>query len=219
MRHPAPYPVSLIVAGRRCLVVGGGRVAARKVAGLVASGARVTVVAPEVLATIDDLGAEVHRRPYRRGEAGNYRLVVTATGDPAVDGTVADDAEAAGIWVNSADDVAHCSFLLPSVHRDGRVTVAVSTGGASPALATWLRHRIAATLGDGLAPLADLLDEVRRRLQATGRPTESVDWQRLLDGPLPAVVRDGHLDTAYRLLAEATGEPPPTGLSPPTGEP
>lgn len=138
-------------------------VAARKVAGLVESGARVTVVAPEVVAPIDGLAATVHRRPYRAGEAAAYRLVVTATGVPEVDRAVAADADAARVWVNSADDVAHCTFLLPSVHRDGPVTVAVSTGGASPALATWLRRRMGAAAGEGLGTLAGLLNGARLR--------------------------------------------------------
>ena len=86
---------------------------------------------------------DVQIRPYERGEAAAYRLVVTATGDPDVDGAVYADAEEAGVWVNSADDTEHCTFMLPAVHRDGPVSVAVSTGGTSPALAGWLRGRVA----------------------------------------------------------------------------
>lgn len=204
------YPVSLVVAGQPCLVVGGGPVAARKVEGLTDAGARVTVVAPRVVPTIERLATAVadvalERRRYRDGEAGAYRLVVTATGAPEVDAAVAADARAAGVWVNSADDAAHCTFLLPSVHRDGPVTVAVSTGGASPALATWLRRRVADACGDGLAALAELLEDARRRVQASGRPTGSVDWQALLDGPLPELVRQGRLEDARHLLDRAIG--------------
>jgi siroheme synthase-like protein len=232
---PVLYPVSLDVAGRSCLVVGGGTIAAGKVAGLLAAGAVVTVVAPDVDAAIDALATAgdpandstansgtandstaddgtaepggpgsvtVRRRPYRAGEAADYRLVVTATGIAAVDGTVAADATAAAVWVNSADDPGRCTFHLPSVHRDGPVSVAVSTGGASPALAIWLRRRAADALGTGLGDLAGLLDEARRRLQAAGRPTSSVDWPAVLDGPLPQLVRDGRLDEARQLLTD-----------------
>ncbi len=101
----------------------------------------------------------LERRPYGRGDASGFRLVVTATGNPEVDGAVYADAEAAGVWVNSADDRAHSSFILPAVHRDGAVTVSVSTGGLSPALASWLRTRLAAQCGDGLGTLAQLLGD------------------------------------------------------------
>jgi siroheme synthase-like protein len=118
------YPVSLSVAGRLCLVVGGGHVAARKVGGLLACGAVVHVIAPDVC---DDLlaltGISVERRRYAAGDVTGYRLVISATGDPEVDGAVSADAEAAGVWVNSADDPEHCTFIVPSVHRDGAVTV------------------------------------------------------------------------------------------------
>jgi len=179
------YPVGLVVAGRPVLVVGGGRVAARKVADLVACGARVTVVAPEVdpaLAERDDVAVE--RRPYRPGEAAAYRLVVTATGDRAVDQQVFDDADAAGVWVNSADDPERCTFTLPAVVRRDPVVVAVATGGHSPALATWLRRRLEAELGPEVAVLAGLLGEARSRVRAGGRSTEDLDWQALLDGGL-----------------------------------
>jgi precorrin-2 dehydrogenase / sirohydrochlorin ferrochelatase len=205
--RPADYPVSLVVAGRPCLVVGGGPVAARKIGALARCGARVTVVAPEVVPDIDALAETwaltVDRRPYRTGEAAGYRLVVTATGIPDVDAAVAGDAEAAGVWVNSADDVDNCTFLLPSVHRDGRVSIAVSTGGASPALATWIRRRVAEVCGPDLGALADLLEEARRDLQGRGRKTSGVDWQALLDGPLPGLVAAGKLDEARRLVAKA----------------
>jgi siroheme synthase-like protein len=214
---PVPmYPVVLRIEGRRCLVVGGGPVAARKVAELARCGALVTVVAPDIdpaieyLTDVEGAGTvQVARRLYRDGEAADYRLVVTATGHPDVDRTVAADAEAAGVWVNSADDAAHCTFILPSVHRDGSVSIAVSTGGASPALATWLRHEVAEILGDNLGALAELLREARHRLMAEGRSTTSVDWAALLEGPLPALVRDGDIVGARALLAEVTRLSPP----------
>lgn len=215
---PALYPVALKVAGQPCLVVGGGRVAAGKVTGLVRCGAAVTVVAPEIGDAVSALAGSsaatgpgsvaMERRPYRDGEAAGYRLVVTATGSAEVDAAVMADAEAAGVWVNSVDDPDHSTFHLPSVHRDGPVVVAVSTGGASPALSIWLRRRAGEVLGTDLGTLAAVLEEARRRLQAAGRPTDSVDWQALLDGPLPQLVADGRLDDARRLLAEATAGPP-----------
>jgi len=202
----AYLPVSLNVDGRPCLVVGGGPVAARKARNLIDCGARVTVLAPELCAEMSALEPITHlARRYRSGDAASYRLVLTATGDPAVDGEVFTDAEADGVWVNSADDPGHCSFILPAVHRDGPVSVAVSTSGSSPALASWLRRRIADDLGDGLGDLAQLLAEARRRLHDAGRSTEAVDWAVLLNGPLPALVRAGRLAEAQVLVDQATG--------------
>ena len=147
----------------------------------------------------------LERRPYGKGEAAAFRLVVTATGIPEVDGAVYDDAEAAGVWVNSADDVAHSSFILPAVHRDGAVTVSVSTGGLSPALASWLRTRLATDCGDGIGVLAQLLGEARARVKESGRSSESVDWGQLLDGPLLELVRAGALDEARAAIAAVAG--------------
>ena len=211
MAPSAPlYPVSLVVAGRKCLVVGGGRVAARKVEGLLNCGARVTVVAPDVVEAIRSRAVDppaeaagsltIETRPYRSPEAADYRLVVTATGHPEVDHAVFADAEAAGVWVNSADDVDNCSFLLPAVHRAGTVTVAVSTGGASPALAGWLRSRVAGGLDFDVAVVAELLDEARRLVKDTGTSTESLDWDRILESRVVPLVRQGRIDEARAVL-------------------
>jgi siroheme synthase-like protein len=196
----------LDLRGRPCLVVGGGPVAARKASGLLGCGATLTVVAPQVCEALTRLTpVTIERRPYATGEARAYRLVVTATGIPAVDGAVFADADAAGVWVNSADDGPHSSFILPSVHRDGRVCVAVSTGGASPALASWLRRTLAGVAGPGLGELAELLSQARQRLHEAGRSTEDIDWTSLLDGPLPALVRHGEHAQARAILEAATG--------------
>jgi siroheme synthase-like protein len=146
----------------------------------------------------------VERRPYRTPEAGDYRLVVTATGVPAVDHQVFVDAEAAGVWVNSADDLDNCAFLLPAVHRDGPVTVAVSTAGASPALAQWLRTRVAEAIGPDVGVLAGLLDEARSAVKAAGRSTEDLDWSTALESVVP-LVREGRVDEARTVLAGFTG--------------
>jgi uroporphyrin-III C-methyltransferase len=172
----------LTVDGRRCLVVGGGNGAARKVEGLVAAGAVVTAIAPRIDPHIETLGVTVERRPYRAGDAGaGFRLVITATDDPAVNAAVYAEAEAAGVWVNSADDPEHCSFTLPAIHRDGDVTVAIGTGGQSPAFAAWLRDRVRDALPRDAADLVRRLAAERRAVQAAGESTEARDWRPRID--------------------------------------
>lgn len=208
VEHPV-YPVNLIVDGRRCLVVGGGPVALHKVRGLVGAGARVTVVAPELEPEIVELArgaatgdAEVvaETRPYRRGEAAGYRLVVAASGDPAANQQVYDDAEAAGVWVNSADDPERCTVTLPARLRQGRLTVTVSTAGHSPAVAAWLRDRLAEELGPEYDQLIGLLSEERTRMQSEGRSTEDLDWRSALDSGILELVRAGRLEAARERL-------------------
>lgn len=221
--HPSPsgpgYPVVLDLSGRHCLVVGGGPVAARRARGLLAAGARVTVVSPEVIDALDrlassspptaDLGLE--RRRYRAGEASGYHLVVTATGVPEVDRAVVSDALAAGVAVNSADGDAPGSVQLPAVHRQGPVVVAVSTGGASPALARWLRDRIAGSLPPSLAVVAGLLEEARAAVREAGRPTDSVDWEAAIADLVVPLVEAGRIDEARSGLL-ALCSPPGTEM-------
>lgn len=198
------FPAALDLRGRPCLVVGGGRVAARKVRSLLDCGAAVTVIAPEVTEAIETaLRAEgrrpkgaapalrVRRRAYQRGDVAGHWLAIAATGVRAVDRAVFEDGEAFRVFVNAADDPASCSLLLPAVLRRGPVSVAVSTSGSSPALARWLRDRLAAVAGVELAELARLLAELRGRLHAAGRSTEGAAWEELLDGGLAELVARG----------------------------
>jgi len=195
------YPVNLVVAGRRCLVVGGGRVAAQKATELVACGAEVHVVAPRIdPATAAIEGVVCHARVYERGEVEGYRLAITATDDPDVNERVYLDGEAAGVWVNSADDPANCAFTLPSRVRQGPLLVTFSTGGNSPALATWLRRRFSEEIGPEYLTLMGLLAEERSRLQREGVPTESLDWQGALDSGMLDLVREGRLAEAKERL-------------------
>jgi precorrin-2 dehydrogenase / sirohydrochlorin ferrochelatase len=191
---PVPYPVNLVLSGRRVLVVGGGAVALRKVQGLLASDAVVTVVAPAVVDELVSLPVTVERRPYRAGEAREgYRLVVTATDQVEVNQMVHDDAEAAGVWVNAADDPARCTFTLPAVVRRGAVQLTASTGGASPALSAWLRARLEHEFGAELATVAAALAERRRALHDAGASTEAVDWTPIIEHELEAA--RGHRPT------------------------
>ena len=171
------YPIMLDLSGVEVLVVGGGMVAHRKIEGLLRAGAKVTVVAQSAIDSIRSMPVLLVVRGYEPADLDDVLLVITATDDPAVNASVSADAIARGIWVNSADDPANCTFTLPAVARDGAVTVAVSTGGASPALASHLRGEIEDWLGQiGAADAAVALAAQRRELQADGVSTESIDW-------------------------------------------
>ena len=182
-----------------------------KIDGLLACGASVTVVAPELhvavrvltdagaIAAIGESPLELQIRSYAAGEAADYELVIAATGVEAVDDAVHRDARAAGVWVNVADDPARCSFVLPAVAHNGAVSIAVSTGGSSPASAGWLRDRVLEALPARVGDLAALLDEGRRRVHERHESTEALDWRGLLDGPLPDMVGRGDMDRAAPL--------------------
>jgi precorrin-2 dehydrogenase/sirohydrochlorin ferrochelatase len=194
------YPVELVVAGKRCVVVGGGSVAARKVAGLLAAGADVLVVAPVISDEIKATPVQKAEREYRRSDLEGAWLVIAATDDPEVNDEVYTDGENAHVWVNSADDPEACSFTLPAVLRRGPVTVAVSTSGHSPALAAWLKGQIADQLGPEIAELAVLLSEARDQLKAAGRSTEEVDWRPALDWDMLELIKAGQLARARERL-------------------
>jgi siroheme synthase-like protein len=202
------YPVNLIVADRACLVVGGGRVAADKARGLLECGARVHVVASRVGDEVRALeGATWDERPYRSGEVAGYALAITATDDPETNRLVFTEGEAHGVWVNSADDPANCTFTLPARIRRGDLLITVSTGGHSPALSTWVRRALEREVGPEYETLLGILSEERTRLKAAGRSTEGLDWQAALDSGMLDLVREGRLAEAKERLQACLSSP------------
>ncbi len=198
------YPVNLLVRGRRCVVVGGGRIAARKIEALLDAGADVHVVAPELvdeLADARDAGRiTTTERPFEPADLDGAWLATTATSTAAVNRAVFDAGEARRIWVNAADDPEHCSFTLMSVVRQGDLVVTVGTGGRSPALATYLKDHVTQEMGPEWAALLDLLSEAREELRAGGTSSETVDWRRALDSGMLELVRGGRTAEAKELL-------------------
>lgn len=155
------YMACLDLEGRSVLVVGGGRIALEKVTGLLDCGADVTVVAPRIRDELRGLPVTLLPRPYEPGDLERRYLVVAATELEALNASVAEAAEARSLLCNVVDDPAKCTVILPAIHRQGPISVAVSTGGASPALAKWLRDRIAAEIGPAHADLARQLRTLR----------------------------------------------------------
>lgn len=178
------YPIVVRLADRPVLVVGGGRVALRKVQGLLAAGAAVAVVAPTVLDELAALdGVRVHRRAYERDDVAGHVLVIAATDEPAVQQQVFDDGERLGVLVNAADDPDRCSFILPAVVRRGPVIVAVSTQGRSPALAGHLRDLLAAALPGDLDAIVETARRRREAIHAAEASTEDADWPSPFEAP------------------------------------
>lgn len=200
------YPVSLVLSGKPCLVVGGGRVALHKAEGLARCAAAVTVIAPEILDSFaslarDGLDIELERRQYQGGEAASYHLVIAATGIADIDHLVFADAQSAGVLVNAADDLAGCSFILPAVLRRGPVSFAVSTGGSSPALASWLRDRLSTSLAPEIARLAELVSGARATLATSpARRASASSWRELFDAGLLDLLEEGRDEEARTLV-------------------
>jgi precorrin-2 dehydrogenase/sirohydrochlorin ferrochelatase len=175
------FPINLNLDGRRCLLIGGGRIATRKAEQLLACGADLTVLAPEITSELRSLPVTLLERRYEDGDIEGFRLVVTATADPVVDQQIFDEAERLGIWVNSADDPERCTFTLPAVVRRGDVMITASTGGTSPALSTWLRQQLSGIIGEEFASIAAELAAERARIHAEGASTEDIDWRPIID--------------------------------------
>ena len=202
------YPAFLDLRGRRVVVVGGGAVAEQKVGGLLAAGARVTVVSPETTSGLADLAArgsvELRRRPYRAGDLSGVWLAIAATDDRAANATVWAEAEQQGVLLNAVDDLDHCNFIAPAIHREGDITVAVSTAGKSPALAVRLRDRIGRLIGRAEARLCELLGELRPELaeRVPDASARTALWYRVVDSDVIEFVRRGDTEGARRRVRE-----------------
>ena len=176
------FPVNLNLHGRPVLVVGGGRIAFRKVEQLLMADAEVTVLSPIFVDEFTSLPVTLVQREYASGDVDAFRLVITATGNTPVDQQIFDECEAKGIWINSADDPDRCAFTLPAALRRGDLMVTVSTGGASPALASWLRSHLELSIVPEFEEVVSRLAIERARIHAQGESTENVQWQPIIAG-------------------------------------
>lgn len=200
------FPVFLRLEGRSCVVVGGGEVGARKAASLLDARASVHVVAPdactELVAMADAGKLAWHRRGYQASDLQGAAVVIAATDDRAVNAQVSRDAQAVGLPVNVVDDPELCSFIVPAVVDRQPVLVAISTGGASPALARHLRARVAAAVPEGAGPLAALLARARGSVRdlVPATAARAAFWERVVGGEVGALGLAGRIEEAGRAL-------------------
>jgi precorrin-2 dehydrogenase len=205
------YMAALKLKGRRCLVVGGGEVGLEKVEGLLLCDGDVTVVAPEV---VDELAAYAEegsinweRREFEDSDLDGAFLAVAATSNTDVNISVSDGAERRAMLVNVVDVPPLCNFILPAIVRSGPLAIAISTAGASPALAKRMKREIAESYGEPYARLAVILNDHRGWAKGT-LPTYQ-DRKEFFEGivngdPDPVeLVKDGREDEVQRLIDQA----------------
>jgi precorrin-2 dehydrogenase/sirohydrochlorin ferrochelatase len=205
------YPVFLDVQGRRCLVVGGGRVAQRKVRGLVEAGAQVTVLSPELTPSLRRLVNKrkirhVARR-YRKGDLRGYFLVYGATDDASTQNLIAAGIKQSAVLLNIVDRPGLCNFIAPAVVKRGDLILAISTGGASPALAKKLRQELEQSLGPEYARALRFLQSLRKKLIASSLPPSERNriFTRLVRSPLLRYFREGKKGKIEALLNRTVG--------------
>lgn len=211
-RTSAYYPVHLDLRNRRCIVVGGGQVAERKVRSLVQAGASVTVISPALSPALRQLAEERQieavQRDFQADDLAGGFLVVAATDQSGINRNVALEAERRNLLCNVVDDATLSNFILPSVLHQGNLVVTVSTSGLSPALARKLRRRLEGLLGPEYAVLLDLVAEVRSEMKRRGTRVDAEAWQEALDDELMALVNQGMIDQArermFKMLDNAT---------------
>lgn len=202
------YPIVLNLNELPVLVIGGGRVAARKIAGLLSAGARVTVISPslseDLMPHVRTDAIEWTERHFAPGDTTGFRLVFTATDDREQNRIIAEEARRAGILVNVADSPDESSFHVPSTIRRGELLLTVSTGGGSPLLAARIRRELEERYGEEYARLLELLAEAREeaRRRIPNQLARQTLYEAILDSDALARLRDGDLTGAKRLIAD-----------------
>jgi siroheme synthase-like protein len=199
------YPIFLNIRGKKCVVVGGGKVGLRKVKMLLDSGANVTVISPNPHPEITKLSKErtIHlvQRDYKAGDLKGAVLAVAATDVKEINRNVAEGARKTRVPVNVADDPEPSDFIIPSSFQRGDLTVAVSTAGVSPALAKKIRVKLEKSFGDEYASLLSLIGEVRSTMKEKGYTASPEAWQKALDlDRLARFVKKGQRKKAKEVL-------------------
>ncbi len=199
------YPITLLLAHQRCVVVGGGAVATRKVRGLLKAGAAVTVIAPNIAEELQTLAAsgeiDVKVREASLADIREAFLVIVATDQYDVNERISRAALQAGQLVNVVDHPELCNFFVPATIRRGPMSIAVSTDGTSPMLARRLRQQLEGLFGPEYGELAELLGRLREDLKhhCKDQAIRARTWQAILDSPVLDLLREGK-----RTEAEAT---------------
>jgi precorrin-2 dehydrogenase/sirohydrochlorin ferrochelatase len=205
------YPAFLDLRGRRAVVLGGGPIAARKVHELLLAEADILVVAPEAEASIVGLaqqGRLVWRQTrYEASDLDGAFLLIAATDSREVNARAAQHARARGVLVNAVDDPPNCDFIAPAVVRRGPLSVAVSTGGLSPAYARFVRETLDELLGDEYGLLLAAAAEARERLARAGSRPTPARWQCALRQTLAEMRSAPHGTSPTQLLLAALGQP------------
>jgi siroheme synthase-like protein len=177
------YPLFMDLEGLPCLVAGGGKVAERKAAALIETGARVTVVSPALTPFLKRLEKKKRFRylkaRYQSRHAAGTRLIIGATGDPEVNRRIFQDAEKKGIPVNIVDQPELCRFIVPAVSRLRDIALAISTGGSSPGISAMMRRELEGHLLKKYAPLVDALKKIRPQLRGLSKAQKSRFWKRI----------------------------------------
>jgi precorrin-2 dehydrogenase/sirohydrochlorin ferrochelatase len=205
------YPVSLDLKDRFCIVIGGGKVAERKVRGLLACEAAVQVISPRLTSGLADLFRAGlltwQERDYRSGDLSGAFLVIAATDNEQVQQRTYEEAEERNILINVADVPGRCNFILPATVRQGDLTVSVSTGGKSPALAKRLRQELEKSIGPEYKIIADILGNLRGAILARGRPQAENEamFNRLLHRDMPRWVQERDWDRVERHIRTVLG--------------
>lgn len=203
------YPVFLEMKQRRCIVIGGGAVAERKVGGLLAVGACVTVISPTITERLQNLltqGAIRHvAREYEAGDLAAYELAFVATDNVDTNRVVFHEARSRKVWVNSADDPDRCDFILPAVIRRGDLMIAVSTGGGSPAVSRAIREELESYFTKDYEILVGMAAEVREELRQRSIVPDYQTWRKALSGDLRQLIMGGELGRAKSLLLKQLG--------------
>jgi siroheme synthase-like protein len=201
----ACYPIFLNINNRKCVVVGGGQVALRKVKALLEHSADIEVVSSGLCPELVEIAGsgEIHTitREYRVGDLKNAFVAIAATDNAVINQQVVAEARSRAVLVNVVDDAKNSDFVAPSYMRRGDVAIAISTGGKSPALARKIRSRLEKELGDEYAVLANLIGEVRSEARQRKIKIDSNDWQEALDlDQLLGLLRQGEKERAKATL-------------------
>jgi len=206
------YPVCLDISNRKCVVIGGGEVAERKVLSLLECGASVALAAISLTDLLSGLVQEKRIEhlggPYEDCYLEGAFMVIGATDRPEINRRIFEDARKRGVLVNIVDEPSRCDFIVPAVFNRGDLSVAVSTGGRSPALARRIREELEERYGPEYGTLLRIMGKIRRKILEKGAGPEANRriFEDLLDAPLLACIREERWDEVRELIRERVGE-------------
>lgn len=200
----AYYPIFLKVKGKTCVVIGGGKVAERRVKGLLKYGASIRVVSPTLSPILQGMAQdkliEWTARPYNRGDLEKAFIVIASSNDPEINRAVYEEAESRGLLVNVVDRPALCRFIVPAIIENNGMSVALSSSGQSPAVTKKFRIELEKGLMPRYSRLLKLVAQVRKNY--VGRNLKPQAWEEALDSHLDSLLEKGKVREARNLLKE-----------------